>query len=62
MHTYLTADPHGQFDNIIDFLRENHNTILVILGDAGLNYYFNKRDYNNYSDYYFAGDFLVHIF
>lgn len=45
---FLTGDTHGVFNRIEIFCRENNTTkddILCILGDAGINYYFNKRDY-----------------
>ena len=44
---YLTGDTHGQFDRIVTFCAlhnmEKENT-LIILGDAGLNYYGDLRD------------------
>lgn len=44
---YITGDTHGRFERIASFC-ETQNTlasdILVILGDAGINYYCNKRD------------------
>lgn len=45
---FLTGDTHGVFNRIEVFCRENNTTkddILCILGDAGINYYLNKRDY-----------------
>lgn len=45
---FLTGDTHGVFNRIEIFCRENNTTkddILCILGDAGINYYLNKRDY-----------------
>ncbi len=44
--TYITGDTHGNFDRIISFCKNNSTTkddILIILGDAGINYY-GKRD------------------
>ena len=45
---YLTGDTHGNFDRIKRFCELNNTTkddVLIILGDAGINYYLNKRDY-----------------
>ena len=45
---YLTGDTHGNFDRIKRFCEMNNTTkddVLIILGDAGINYYLNKRDY-----------------
>lgn len=44
---YITGDTHGDFDRIVEFCNENgtqKDDILIILGDAGINYYLNKRD------------------
>lgn len=44
---YLTGDCHGTFKKIEFFVRRHKTTkedILVILGDAGINYYLDKRD------------------
>ena len=38
---YITGDTHGSFNRVADFCRENHTTkddILIILGDAGINF------------------------
>lgn len=44
---YITGDTHGDFNHIKTFC-QTHNTtkedILVILGDAGINYYLDERD------------------
>ena len=44
---FLTGDTHGQFERVLDFCSrrevEPENTF-VILGDAGLNYYGDRRD------------------
>lgn len=43
----LTGDTHGDFDRIIEFCQEydlNREDIMVILGDAGINYHLNYRD------------------
>ena len=47
MNVYLTGDTHGRFERIACFCRDNHTTlgdVLIILGDAGVNYYLNHRD------------------
>ncbi len=44
---YLTGDPHGSFDRIKEFCEKFTTTkddILIILGDAGINYYEGKKD------------------
>lgn len=44
---YITGDTHGEFGRINDFCAENGTTpddILVILGDAGINYYLDDSD------------------
>lgn len=44
---YVTGDTHGQFDRIVEFCMQNKTTredILIILGDAGFNYYGGRRD------------------
>ena len=44
---YITGDTHGKFERIADFC-ETSNTcredVLIILGDAGINYYGGKKD------------------
>lgn len=47
MNVYLTGDTHGRFERIACFCRDNHTTrgdVLIILGDAGINYYLDHRD------------------
>lgn len=44
---YITGDTHGSFKRIVDFCNENNTSkddILIILGDAGINYYMDWRD------------------
>ena len=44
---YITGDTHARFERVELFCKENNTSkddILIILGDAGLNYYCNKRD------------------
>lgn len=43
---YLTGDTHGQFDRIIKFceiMKTTKDDVLIILGDAGINYYQDSR-------------------
>lgn len=45
---YITGDTHGNFDRIKRFCRFNNTTkndVIIILGDAGINYYLDSRDY-----------------
>lgn len=47
MAVYITGDTHRDFDRIFSFCEEYGTTeedILVILGDAGINYYCDYRD------------------
>jgi 3-oxoacid CoA-transferase subunit A len=44
---YATGDRHAKFDDLKEFCRINNTTtkdILILLGDAGLNYYANYKD------------------
>ena len=44
---YITGDTHGDFSRSEDFCRENDTSkddIMIILGDAGLNFYLDRRD------------------
>ena len=45
---YITGDTHGNFNRISYFcekFKTSKEDILCILGDAGINYYLNKKDY-----------------
>lgn len=45
---YITGDKHADFKEVFDFCLENKTTlddIMIILGDAGINYYLNDYDY-----------------
>lgn len=47
MHFYITGDTHKNFDRIEEFCLENETTIddvMIILGDAGINYWLDIRD------------------
>lgn len=48
---YITGDLHGQIENIKQFVEQNSDThcfdgsdIMILLGDAGFNYYLDKKD------------------
>lgn len=44
---YITGDTHGNFERIIRFCREKKTSlkdIMIVLGDAGVNYYKDRRD------------------
>ena len=44
---YLTGDTHGNFDRITQFCARMHtkpSDIMIILGDAGINFYGGWRD------------------
>lgn len=44
---YITGDTHGDFTRIFYFCEEHKTSkedVLIILGDAGINYYLGKRD------------------
>lgn len=46
-HVYLTGDTHGSFERIYAFCRRQQTTrqdLLIILGDAGINYYGSRKD------------------
>ena len=45
---YITGDKHGDFSSIFEFcenIKTNSSDIMIILGDAGINYYLNEKDY-----------------
>lgn len=47
MRLFLTGDTHGKFDRIKRFCESNNTTtddVLIILGDAGINFYLGTRD------------------
>lgn len=49
MHFYITGDTHGDFSRIAEFCDENATTtedVMIILGDAGINYWLDFRDRN----------------
>ncbi len=45
---YITGDKHGDFREILYFCYKNKTTlddIMIVLGDAGINYYADEKDY-----------------
>ncbi len=49
MSVYITGDTHREFDRILSFCEKNgteKNDIMIILGDAGINYYLFGMDIN----------------
>lgn len=49
MSIFITGDTHREFDRIRSFCEKNHTTkddIIIILGDAGINYYLLGMDNN----------------
>lgn len=47
-NVYVTGDKHGFFGHVFEFLNKmntNKNDVLIILGDAGINYYKNKSEF-----------------
>ena len=47
MHFYITGDTHRDFERIEQFCEENGTTVddvMIILGDAGINYYCGGSD------------------
>lgn len=49
MHYYITGDCHGQFKRIEQFCsikNTNKEDVMIILGDAGINYHLDERDSN----------------
>lgn len=47
MNFYITGDCHGDFDRVEQFCQEyetSKDDVLIILGDAGINYWLNRLD------------------
>lgn len=45
---YITGDKHGDFNEVFKFCLLNKTTlddVLIVLGDAGINYFANEKDY-----------------
>lgn len=48
MAIYITGDKHGVYDDVFEFCYKYETTrddILIILGDAGINYFLDDKDY-----------------
>ena len=44
---YITGDKHGDFSEVYAFCCKNKTTrddLMIVLGDAGINYYANEQD------------------
>ena len=44
---YITGDVHRRFGRLEHFCKENKTTskdVMIVLGDASLNYYLNEKD------------------
>lgn len=52
-HVFLTGDTHGRVVERIHNIRRDYpnykpsETVIIILGDAGINFYLNKSDKKN---------------
>lgn len=62
---YMTGDTHGSFERVARFTKKMQtdvDDILVILGDAGLNFYLNNRDWKtkNYVNQLPITTFCIH--
>ena len=46
MTLFITGDTHGNFDHLFEYkdIMENPEAGVIVLGDAGLNFYLNKTD------------------
>ena len=45
---YITGDKHANFEEVLNFCYVNKTSLddtLIVLGDAGINYYANENDY-----------------
>jgi len=45
---YITGDKHADYTDVFEFCKKNKTSkedVLIILGDAGINYYLDNRDY-----------------
>lgn len=45
---YITGDKHGDYSDVFEFcykFKTSRNDILIILGDAGINYFLGDNDY-----------------
>lgn len=52
---YITGDKHADFSEVFHFCYANNTSlddILIVLGDSGINYYANEKDYMLKKTYY----------
>ena len=45
---YITGDKHRDYNDVFNFCNKyktSKNDILIILGDAGINYFLDEKDY-----------------
>ena len=45
---YITGDKHANFEEVLNFCYVNKTSLddtLIVLGDAGINYYVNENNY-----------------
>ena len=62
---YVTGDTHGRFERIERFttqMKTHRSDVMIVLGDAGLNFYLNKRDQQtkNYVNQFKITTFCIH--
>ena len=62
---YITGDTHGRFERIDRFttqMKTRISDVMIVLGDAGLNFYLNKRDQQtkNYVNQFEITTFCLH--
>lgn len=53
MNVFITGDTHGEFSHIVWYAKKNKTTvddIMIVLGDAGLNYFLDIRDIRKKTD------------
>ena len=63
MEWFVTGDTHGAFllfYNLEDEVKRNKNIGIIILGDAGWNFFLNKNDANRKKEFHTNCDFTVY--
>ena len=63
MKWYITGDTHGTFTRFYELdeqTRRNSNIAIIILGDAGWNFFLNKSDTNRKKDFHENCNFYVY--
>lgn len=59
---YITGDTHGDFSKIDFFCKKMKTTkqdIIIILGDAGINYFLNKKGKNKKTYFQSTNHFVL---